>query len=164
RPSHPLPHRHQAGPPPLRARPLLRADPARSRRPAELPGAISPAGHRSHRLHRRARAGVGRRGAQVRVPEGPAARVRHGVRRVAGHLLRAPAPQMRAATPEEIERWDELIAANPNGGEILQTRGWAEFKTDWDWEPRFVVGEVGERTIATLFLTREVTGLGRLWY
>jgi lipid II:glycine glycyltransferase (peptidoglycan interpeptide bridge formation enzyme) len=71
---------------------------------------------------------------------------------------------MRPATEAELERWDELVAANPSGAEILQTRTWGEFKGGWSWTPRYMIAEVGHTRIATLFLTRHVPALGKLWY
>ncbi len=89
---------------------------------------------------------------------------------------------MRAATPAEIEEWDLLVAANPDGGHMLQTRAWGEAKRRWGWRPVYLIAEVeavesvttgaaGGRTahsqagsIAVLFLRRPVPGLGWLWY
>lgn len=69
---------------------------------------------------------------------------------------------MRAATPAEIDQWDELVAANPDGGQFLQTRTWGEFKSSRQWQPRYLVSEIGHTQVATLFLTRPVPGLGKL--
>ena len=42
---------------------------------------------------------------------------------------------MRRATAAEIDRWDELIAANPDGGMALQSKAWGDFKGRWGWQP-----------------------------
>jgi lipid II:glycine glycyltransferase (peptidoglycan interpeptide bridge formation enzyme) len=70
---------------------------------------------------------------------------------------------MRDATPGELARWDELVAANPDGGQILQTRGWGEFKRAHRWMPRYLVAE-GDPSIAVLMLRHTVPGLGELGY
>jgi lipid II:glycine glycyltransferase (peptidoglycan interpeptide bridge formation enzyme) len=71
---------------------------------------------------------------------------------------------VRAATRSEIGRWDELVVANPDGGHILQTRGWGEFKHAWGWRPSYWMAAAGGRDIAILFLRRRVPGFGELWY
>jgi lipid II:glycine glycyltransferase (peptidoglycan interpeptide bridge formation enzyme) len=71
---------------------------------------------------------------------------------------------MRPATTDEVERWDELVVANPSGGDILQTRTWAEFKSGWGWQPRYYVAELRQQTVACVFLVRSIPGLGDLWY
>jgi lipid II:glycine glycyltransferase (peptidoglycan interpeptide bridge formation enzyme) len=75
---------------------------------------------------------------------------------------------VRPATPAEIEDWDALVAANPDGGHMLQTRAWGEAKRRWGWQPVYRVAELEAgtpgRRIAVLFLRRRVPGLGWLWY
>ena len=71
---------------------------------------------------------------------------------------------MRVATPAEIRDWDELVLANPDGGHVLQTRAWGEFKRGWGWEPRYFIAEIAARRYAILFLRRFVPALGTLWY
>jgi lipid II:glycine glycyltransferase (peptidoglycan interpeptide bridge formation enzyme) len=71
---------------------------------------------------------------------------------------------MRLATADEVERWDELVQANPTGGDILQSRTWAEFKASWEWQPHYYVAELDEEKIAVVFLARPIPGLGELWY
>lgn len=70
---------------------------------------------------------------------------------------------MRAATPSEISRWDELVAENPDGGQILQTRAWGEFKRAHRWSPRYLLSET-QPAIAVLELRHTVPGLGALGY
>ena len=95
---------------------------------------------------------------------------------------------MRPAERSEIESWDELVRANPDGGHMLQTRAWGETKRRWGWDPAYMVwegrdtresGDVragqdpredrGTREsrdvrVAILFLRRHLPGLGWLWY
>jgi lipid II:glycine glycyltransferase (peptidoglycan interpeptide bridge formation enzyme) len=71
---------------------------------------------------------------------------------------------VRPATRGEIGRWDELIVANPDGGQILQTRAWGEFKRAWGWRPTYWIAEAGDTEVAVLFLRRRIWGFGDLWY
>lgn len=70
---------------------------------------------------------------------------------------------MRDATRGELERWDERVAANPDGGQILQTRAWGEFKREHRWMPQYLVTD-GDPSIALLVLRHTVPGLGELGY
>jgi len=70
---------------------------------------------------------------------------------------------VRPATRTELAAWDELVAANPDGGQILQTRAWGEFKRAHRWAPRYLVAE-GARTVAILVLRHSLPGLGALGY
>jgi serine/alanine adding enzyme len=70
---------------------------------------------------------------------------------------------MRRATAVELEHWDELVAANPDGGQILQARAWGEFKRAHRWAPRYLLSD--ERpNVAMLELRHVVPGLGQLGY
>ena len=71
---------------------------------------------------------------------------------------------MRGATPAEIGDWDRLVLANPDGGHILQSRAWGEFKRGRGWEPHYRIAEHGHDRIAILFLRRHIPALGDLWY
>jgi lipid II:glycine glycyltransferase (peptidoglycan interpeptide bridge formation enzyme) len=71
---------------------------------------------------------------------------------------------VRLATRDEIGRWDELIVANPDGGQILQTRAWGEFKRSWGWRPTYWIATAGDTEVAVLFLRRRIWGFGDLWY
>src|ERR1700683_4593303 len=72
---------------------------------------------------------------------------------------------MRAATEEEVARWDELVAANPDGGMALQTRAWGDFKARWGWEPvRYVYLTASGDSVAVQWLKRRVAGFGTVWY
>jgi lipid II:glycine glycyltransferase (peptidoglycan interpeptide bridge formation enzyme) len=70
---------------------------------------------------------------------------------------------VRPATPQELGRWDELVVQNPDGGQILQTRAWGEFKRAHRWAPHYMVAE-GRPLVATLELRHSVPGLGALGY
>lgn len=67
---------------------------------------------------------------------------------------------MREATTEEVSRWDKLIAANPDGGNALQSAALAATKAQFGWAPRYVMHD----DIATLYLSRKLPLLGELWY
>ena len=72
---------------------------------------------------------------------------------------------MRLATEAEIDRWDELIAANPDGGMALQTKAWGEFKSRWGWKPRRYMYELPDgRLVAAQWLVRQVPLQGEIWY
>jgi lipid II:glycine glycyltransferase (peptidoglycan interpeptide bridge formation enzyme) len=71
---------------------------------------------------------------------------------------------VRRAGADEIARWDELVRANPDGGHILQSRTWGEFKARHGWEPHHLVCELPGATIAVLALRRRFPVFGDLWY
>ncbi len=71
---------------------------------------------------------------------------------------------MRDATAAEITSWDELVVANPDGGQILQTRAWGEFKRAYGWRPLYVLDDIDGRRVATLVLSRRTVAFGELWY
>jgi lipid II:glycine glycyltransferase (peptidoglycan interpeptide bridge formation enzyme) len=72
---------------------------------------------------------------------------------------------MRPASSEELEQWDQLVAANPDGGNALQTLAWGEFKRRWGWQPhRFVYQLAGGRLVAAQWLVRSVPLQGSIWY
>ncbi len=71
---------------------------------------------------------------------------------------------MRPATSDEISRWDELVVGNPDGGNVLQSRAWGEFKREHGWQPLYWTHDVGISQVAVLVLQRRVPGLGALWY
>jgi serine/alanine adding enzyme len=71
---------------------------------------------------------------------------------------------VRPATAAETRDWDQLVLANPDGGHILQTRQWGEFKRRWGWLPHYCIDEAGPDHVAVLFLRRRIPGFGSLWY
>lgn len=67
---------------------------------------------------------------------------------------------MKEATPDQIERWDELVAANPDGGNVLQSRAFGQVKGAHGWKDRyFMLGGT-----AVLVLERVVPAFGKIWY
>jgi lipid II:glycine glycyltransferase (peptidoglycan interpeptide bridge formation enzyme) len=71
---------------------------------------------------------------------------------------------VRPATPAEIDRWDDLVRANPDGGHALQSRAWGDFKRRAGWVPLHLVHEGAGGPLAILFLRRRLPGLGWLCY
>ena len=67
---------------------------------------------------------------------------------------------IRFATPIEIDHWNDLILANPDGGNIFQGVEFAEQKHQSGWMPRYVVAD----SLAITVLEKTIIGLGRLWY
>ncbi len=68
------------------------------------------------------------------------------------------------ATADQIERWDELVAANPDGGNVLQSRVFAEVKARTGWKPRFFIYDLSGVQVAVLYLTQQIPVLGQIWY
>lgn len=66
----------------------------------------------------------------------------------------------RYATEDELQKWDVLIAANPDGGNVFQGSLFAEQKKQGRWLPRYIVGE----NYAITALEKNVPGLGKFWY
>lgn len=62
----------------------------------------------------------------------------------------SPPIAFREATPDELERWDDLTV-RPPGGHVLQSRAWAEHRATRGWQPSYIIGEDGS---AVLALTR----------
>jgi hypothetical protein len=67
---------------------------------------------------------------------------------------------MRKATVEERLHWDELVALNPDGGNILQTAVYGQFKKIYGWRSKQIIHELDGVTIATQYLVHNVPGLG----
>jgi lipid II:glycine glycyltransferase (peptidoglycan interpeptide bridge formation enzyme) len=64
-----------------------------------------------------------------------------------------------------LAKWDELIAANPDGGQALQTKVWGDFKARWGWQPHHYVYELKDgRHVAAQWLSRQIPLLGTIWY
>lgn len=66
----------------------------------------------------------------------------------------------RYATPVEITKWNTLILANPDGGNVFQGKEFAEQKAAAGWTARFIMVD----TIAVTVLEKSVPSLGKLWY
>ncbi len=72
---------------------------------------------------------------------------------------------MHQATEQELAQWDEQIIANPDGGNILQTKAYGDFKAAHKWPAHYAVAELKDGSkLQIAFLTRKVTGFGELWY
>lgn len=71
----------------------------------------------------------------------------------------------RWANADERARWDELVTANPDGGDFLQSQTVAEAKIPHGMEPRHIVFEAdGERVSVAIFHERRIPVLGKLWW
>lgn len=68
---------------------------------------------------------------------------------------------MRQASHEEIIRWNELLAGNPDGGEIFQAQEYAEAKRTSGWQPHYLVSSAG---IAITVQAKKVPFIGTLWH
>jgi lipid II:glycine glycyltransferase (peptidoglycan interpeptide bridge formation enzyme) len=64
------------------------------------------------------------------------------------------------ASPSQISHWNDLILANPDGGNVFQGKDFAEQKAAAGWTPRFAVVD----RVAVTILEKSVLGLGKLWY
>jgi len=71
---------------------------------------------------------------------------------------------LRRATAQEIERWDELIATNPAGGEVFQSGAFADIKQNGGWLPEFWVYETSFGPVYALALIKNFKGIGRIIY
>jgi len=70
----------------------------------------------------------------------------------------------RFATAAEIDQWDTLVTANPNGGNLLQSEAFAAVKKNHGWTPQFLAIEGPGYTSYNLALEKSYPLLGRLWY
>ncbi|AJT42629.1 lipid II:glycine glycyltransferase FemX [Psychromicrobium lacuslunae] len=75
-----------------------------------------------------------------------------------------PAFTARFASPEERKTWDSHVTANPQGGNLLQSEAFAEVKSEYGWDLRFLVLECAEYASYNLVLEKTFPLLGRLWY
>lgn len=66
----------------------------------------------------------------------------------------------RLASSKQIRCWNDLVLANPDGGNVFQSKEFADQKAASGWTPRFVV--VGKTAVTVL--EKSVLGLGKLWY
>ncbi|MFL5645852.1 MAG: lipid II:glycine glycyltransferase FemX [Chloroflexota bacterium] len=55
--------------------------------------------------------------------------------------------EIRDATATELADWDAVTVDAP-GGHVYQSRAWAEHRRASGWQPRFLVGRDGSRTLA----------------
>ncbi|WP_287930785.1 peptidoglycan bridge formation glycyltransferase FemA/FemB family protein [Arthrobacter sp.] len=70
----------------------------------------------------------------------------------------------RFATAAEVDQWDTLVTANPNGGNLLQSASFAAVKKNYGWTPQYLAFEGADYTSYNLALEKKFPGLGRLWY
>lgn len=67
---------------------------------------------------------------------------------------------IRFATDKETAAWNQRVLANPDGGNVLQSKEIAEIKSRSGWRPRYVIAG----NVALLALERSVIGIGKFWY
>ncbi len=71
----------------------------------------------------------------------------------------------RLATQAELAQWDELVAANPGGGEVWCGDAYLESKRHGRYRPRRVIVErAGTAPLAVGVLTKRVPLLGEWWH
>ena len=68
--------------------------------------------------------------------------------------------KVRFALQQEIDRWNEIIISNPDGGNFNQSSELAKLKSQYGWKVRFIVMETCAFTVHERF----IFGLGKLWY
>lgn len=68
--------------------------------------------------------------------------------------------ELRFASNDEINGWNESVLLNPDGGNILQSYEMAEQKQLSGWIPRYIVSD----TLALVALEKTVPLLGKIWY
>jgi lipid II:glycine glycyltransferase (peptidoglycan interpeptide bridge formation enzyme) len=66
----------------------------------------------------------------------------------------------RPATPDEVDRWNSIISENPDGGNVMQGREFAEHKRMTGWTPVYL--HLGG--VALTVLQKTVLPFGRYWY
>lgn len=67
---------------------------------------------------------------------------------------------MRYATEEEITAWDEIVPQNPDGGNMLQGKVFAEVKASSGWTPRYILCD----TAAFVAIEKSIPLIGKVWY
>lgn len=67
---------------------------------------------------------------------------------------------IRFATAEEIADWDKKILANPDKGNLLQSKEFADIKQAGGWKPNYVMAD----NLALMILSKNVLSGGTLWY
>lgn len=67
---------------------------------------------------------------------------------------------MRYATDEEVAAWDEIVPQNPDGGNMLQGKVFAEVKAANGWKLRYIVCD----TAAFMAIEKAIPILGKVWY
>lgn len=67
---------------------------------------------------------------------------------------------VRFATKKEIDNWDNLLAKNPDGGNIFSSFEFAMQKETGGYSANFVIFD----NVAITILEKNAPGLGKLWY
>ena len=67
---------------------------------------------------------------------------------------------IRFADPDHIATWNQLILANPDGGNLFQGKEFADQKAMTGWTMQFVLAG----SMAITVFEKSVFGLGKLWY
>lgn len=68
--------------------------------------------------------------------------------------------KIRFATQSEIDNWNDLIIANPDGGNMAQSIELAEIKSLYGWKIKFIVTDICAMTVHERFIPT----LGKIWY
>jgi lipid II:glycine glycyltransferase (peptidoglycan interpeptide bridge formation enzyme) len=71
---------------------------------------------------------------------------------------------IRYATELEIADWDKLVANNPDGGHIYQSKEWSEIKEYNGWEPVYCIYEATAFLVAFVLLKKSASILGNIYY
>ncbi|NCU37982.1 peptidoglycan bridge formation glycyltransferase FemA/FemB family protein [Candidatus Saccharibacteria bacterium] len=67
---------------------------------------------------------------------------------------------IRYANDQETAEWDTIVPQNPDGGNVLQGKLFAEIKQLSKWQPRYIVCD----TAAFTALEKHIPVLGKVWY
>ncbi|MFI5240339.1 MAG: lipid II:glycine glycyltransferase FemX [Candidatus Saccharimonadia bacterium] len=71
---------------------------------------------------------------------------------------------MRPASAAEKQSWDSLILANPDGGQVFQTKAWGNFKALHNWQPHFYIHDLSSGPVAVMYLVRKLPKFGEIWW
>lgn len=71
---------------------------------------------------------------------------------------------LRHANKSEINNWDTKILENRCDAGFLQSKAYAETKTNFGWKIQYVVYENAYEKIYSYFLSKKLPVLGLLWY
>lgn len=68
--------------------------------------------------------------------------------------------KLRFATDDEIRNWNEIVAENPNGGNVLQGKEFLEQKALAGWQPQYILSDM----CAIAIIEKRIPLLGKIWY
>jgi lipid II:glycine glycyltransferase (peptidoglycan interpeptide bridge formation enzyme) len=71
---------------------------------------------------------------------------------------------IRKATEEEINKWDELVRSNPDGGHIYNSFEWNEFKKTVGWQPHYLIFEQAGYVMYFCIAEKSASFLGTIYY